>query len=101
MELRQDRRDFFVRQDGGQTTRSFRVRDGSKLWPGLMQDIAVQEEERIQGHILGRSSHLAMDGKMRQKCLHFLGSHVLGVTFLMKEDKASDPAEVRFLGTET
>ena len=66
-----------------------------------MQDIAVQEEERIQGDILGRSCHLGMDGEMAQKCLYFLGAHVLGVTFVVKEDKASDPSKVRFLGAQT
>jgi hypothetical protein len=66
-----------------------------------MQDIAVQEEERLQGDMLGRSCHLGMDGEMRQKCLHCLGSHVIGVTFVVKEDKTSDPSEVRFLGTKT
>ena len=53
MELRQDCHDFLLRKHGRQTARSFHVRDGAKLWPGLMQDIAVQEEERIQGDILG------------------------------------------------
>ena len=101
MELRQDRRDFLLSKHGGQTAWSFRVRDASDLWPGLMQDMAVQEEERIQGNILGRSCHLGMDGEMGQKCLYFLGSHVIGVTFMVKEDKASDPSEVRFLGAET
>ena len=95
MELRQDRRDLLLRKHGRQTARSFRVRDEAELWPGLMQDMAVQEEERIQGNILGRSSHLGMDGEMRQKCLYFLGSHIIGVTFMVKEDKASDPSEVR------
>jgi len=66
-----------------------------------MQDIAIQEEECIQGDILGRSCHLDMDGEMGQKCLHFLDSHVIGVTFVVKEDKASDPSEVRFLGAAT
>src|SRR6476620_2213382 len=101
MELRQDRRDFLLSQHGRQTARSFRVRDGSELWPGLMQDIAVQEEERIQGDILGRSCHLGMDREMAQECLYFLRAHVLGMTFMVKEDKASDPSEVRFLGAET
>jgi hypothetical protein len=66
-----------------------------------MQDIAVQEDERIQGDILGRSCHLGMDGEMGQECLHFLGSHIIGVAFMVKEDKASDPSQVRFLGAET
>ena len=101
MELRQDRRDFLVGKHGRQTARSFRVRDGSDLWPGLMQDVAVQEEERIQGDILGRSCHMGMDGEMGQKFLHFLGSHVIGVTFMVKEDKAFDPSEVRFFCAET
>jgi hypothetical protein len=42
-----------------------------------------------------------MDGEMAQKCLHFLGTHVLGVTFVMKEDKTPDPSKVRCLGAET
>jgi hypothetical protein len=66
-----------------------------------MQDVAVQEEECIQGDILGRSCHLGMNGEIGQKCLHFRGSHVIGVTFMVKEDKASDPSEVGFLGAET
>jgi len=101
MKLRQNRRDFLLSKHGRQTARSLCVRDESELWPGLMQDVAVQEEECIQGDILGRSCHLGMDGEMDQKCLHFLGSHVIGVTFMVKEDKASDPSEVRFLGAET
>ena len=52
-ELRQDCHDFLVSQHGRQTARSLRVRDGATLWPGLMQDRAVQEEERMPGHMLG------------------------------------------------
>ena len=101
MELRQDRRDLLVSKHGRQPARSFRVRDRLELWPGLMQDIAVQEQECMQGDILGRSCHLGMDGEMAQKCLDFLSAHVLGVTFVVKEDKTSDPSKVRFLGAET
>ena len=101
MELRQDRRDLLVRQHGRQPARSFRMRDGFALWPGLMQDRAVQEEERMQGDMLGRSCHMGMDGEMAQKCLDFLGAHVLGMTFVVQEDKAPDPSKVRFLGAET
>ena len=53
MKLRQNRHDFLLSKHGWQTARSSCVRDESALWPGLMQDIAVQEEERIQGNILG------------------------------------------------
>jgi hypothetical protein len=28
-----------------------------------------------------------MDGDMGQKCLHFLGAHVLGVTIVVKVEK--------------
>src|SRR5215475_6421545 len=101
MELRQDCRDLLVCKHGRQTARPFRVRDGLELWPGLIQDVAVQEQECIQGDILGRSCHLGMDREMTYKCLDFLGAHVLGVAFVVKEDKASDPSEVRFLGAET
>jgi hypothetical protein len=101
MELRQDRRDLLVSKHGRQPAWSFRVRDRLALWPGLMQDIAVQEQECMQGDILGRSCHLGMDGEMEQKCLYFLGAHDLGVTFVVQEDKASDSSKVRCLGTET
>ena len=101
MQLRQDRRHFLLGQHGGQTARSFRVRDGSEFWPGLMQHVAVQEEERIQGDILGRSRHLSMYGEVGQKCPYCLGSHVMGVTCMVQEDTASDPSAGRFLGAET
>ena len=38
---------------------------------------------------------------MGQKYLHFLSAHVIGMTFVVKQEKASDPSEVRFLGAET
>src|SRR5687768_3262862 len=38
---------------------------------------------------------------MGQKSLYFLSSHVIGMTFVVKKDKATDPSEVRFLGVET
>ena len=38
---------------------------------------------------------------MGQKCLYFLGSHVMGVTYMVQEDTAADPSEGRFLGAET
>ena len=101
MELRQDRRDFLLGKYGRQTARSFRMRDGSEFWPGLVQDVAVQEEERIQGDILGRRCHPDVDGEVGQKCPHFFGSHIIGVTFVVEEDKASDPSKVRCLGAET
>jgi hypothetical protein len=38
---------------------------------------------------------------MGQKCPYFFGSHIIWVTFVVEEDKASDPSKVRFLGAET
>ena len=52
MELGQDRCDFLLGQHGGHTARSFGVRDESDLWPCLMEHMAGQEEERMQGDML-------------------------------------------------
>jgi hypothetical protein len=65
------RRNFLLGKHRRQTAWSFGVRNGSVIWPGLMQDVAGQEEECIQGDILGRSCHLGMNGETGQKCLHF------------------------------
>ena len=54
IELRQDCHDFLSASTReAAPARSFRVRDGATRWPGVMQDRAVQEQERVQGHILG------------------------------------------------
>lgn len=101
LELRQHRGDFRVRQHGRQPARSFRGREEGGLWPGLMQDIAVQEEERMQGAMLGGSCHPGMDGERAQQGLDVLGAHGLRVTCVVQEDKTSDPSQGRFLGAPT
>jgi len=41
---------------------------------------------------------VALNGKVRDKSLDFLGSHVFGVAFFVKEDVALDPVFVGVFG---
>ena len=44
----------------------------------------VKKQQRAKGLILGRSRHAFLDNEMRQKHLHFRGSHIAWVTLFMK-----------------
>ena len=78
------------------------MHDVSALWPRLMEHVAVEEEERVQSDILGGNfPPERARRKMRQKCSHFLGPHVLWVPFLVEEDKAFDPSKVGFFCADT
>ena len=56
--------------------------------------MTIQKQEGIQGPILGGRCHLVVECQMRQKGADFLGAHLLGMAFVMKQNEAFNSAEV-------
>ena len=55
----------------------------------------------VQGNILRRGSDVVVHRQVRQKGANLLCPYVSGMTFVMEQDKASDPADIGFLSSET
>ena len=62
VELCQHRLDFCLRQDGGEAARALGAFDVLKVGERLSQDVTVEEQQGVEGAILGRGGHLVMDG---------------------------------------
>jgi hypothetical protein len=57
-EMCQDRCDLLLGKDSGQAARAFGVCDAGDRWPLLIQHMAGQKEQCIQGDILGQSGYV-------------------------------------------
>jgi hypothetical protein len=55
--------------------------------------MSVQKQEGIQGAVLRGGGDLLVEGEVDEKSPDLGGSHVLGVAFVVKEDKPFDPTE--------
>jgi hypothetical protein len=70
----------------------WRMRSGAD-W--LTRDpIAVEEENGLEGLILGRGGDVFVDSQVGEEGFDFLGAHFLGVAFAVEEDKAADPIHI-------
>ena len=64
----------------------------------VVKNVAILKEQGAEGLVLGGGGHLIVDGQVGEKGLDFSRAHVAGVTFMVKEDVAFDPAEVACFG---
>ena len=67
-------------------------------WPLDVENLSIEEEQRIEGLVLcGRRDSLA-NRERRQKGRDFRGAPLAGMALAMEENVALDPVEVRLLG---
>jgi hypothetical protein len=97
---RKHRTSLLATQYGGQIGGTFRVRDRQILAQRLQQYFTIEEEQRTQGLVLGRSRNLTFHRKMGKKRAHFSGSKLTGMARAMKEDKATNPSNISIFGTQ-
>ena len=100
-ELCQYGRNFLTGKHGWHPARAFGAFEGIERRKILVQYVTVEKQESIQGNILCRRRDPAVDGQMRQKGADLLGAHLFGMAFLVKQDKASAPANVSLFGALT
>jgi len=60
--------------------------------------MAIEEEERAEGLVLGGSRDMLLCGEVREKSLDFRGAHFGGVALAVKEDEAAHPLDIGLLG---
>jgi len=64
----------------------------------LLQDLAIEEEQRAQRLVLRGRRDVALDGQGTQEPRDLGRAHLGGVTLVVKEDVAADPSDVGLLG---
>jgi len=87
-----------VRQNDGEAFRSLGPDDVVEPWHVLMQDVAVEEQERAQRLVLGRGGYPTFDGQGAEKACDFRRAHLGGMALAVEEDVAADPPDVGLLG---
>jgi len=63
-----------------------------------MQHFSVKEQQRTESLVLGGSGNLTLHRQVSEKGVDFFAAHLLGVSLVVKQDKATDPEKIRFLG---
>src|SRR5262249_20331837 len=63
------------------------------------QHLSIQEQERAQCLVLRRRRHAALDGEGAEESRDLRPPHLQGMPLAVEDDVASDPRDVRLLGT--
>jgi hypothetical protein len=93
--------DFGTGENDRQASGTFRPFDAFDHGQSDVQHIAIEEEEGIEGDVLGGGGDVAYSSKMGEVGADFGNAEVLGVSFAMKSDIASDGGEVGLLPVDT
>jgi hypothetical protein len=101
VQLEDDRAHLVAGQNDGEAFRSPGPDDVVEPWQVLMQDVAVEEQERAQRLVLGRGGHPTFDGQGAEKACDFRRAHLGGMALAVEEDVAADPPDVGLLGAAT
>jgi hypothetical protein len=96
-----DRAHLVSSQDDGEVFRS--LGPDHVIEPGqvLVQDVAVEEQERAQRLVLGGGGNLALDGEGAEEARDLGGAHLGGMALVVDEDAPADPSDVSLLGAAT
>ncbi len=97
-EALQDLAHFGAAQDDWQALGGFGARDVLQPAELMLEDFAVQKQQRAEGLRLGAGAHLPVNRKGGQEAGDLLLAHLVGVAAVVKQDVPADPALVRFLG---
>ena len=98
MDFAEDGTDLLASQDDGQVMRALRVDEVVQPGDVLLEDLAVEKEERAEGLVLRRCRDLPIDGQRRQKVRELRRSHLGRMALAVEEDVAADPGDIRLLG---
>jgi hypothetical protein len=90
--------DFVVGQDRWQSFRSACPDDVIESLERRAEHRVVEEEQRRQRLVLGRSSHVPLDGQAREKLIDRRLAQRQRVLLAVKEDEATNPGDVGPLG---
>jgi len=66
-----------------------------------MQHIAVQEQQRRLGLILGGRRDFSLHRQITQKALNIVCPHILGVTFIVEKNETTGPIQIGLFGADT
>jgi hypothetical protein len=72
-----------------------------QIWKGLIQNLPIQEDERIERLVLSRCRDPPPRCKVRKELLDLFSSHPVRMAKIMKPDKSDDPGDVRLFGAAT
>src|SRR2546426_5028704 len=97
--MRQHGGHFITAQHDGEASRALRAYQALEPWEVDVQDTTVQEEERGQHLILCGGAHPRGDREMREEARHFGAPQFGRVSLPVEENVATDPEDVRFLGS--
>src|SRR5437773_1246690 len=97
--MRQHGGHFITAQHDGEASRALRAHQALEPWEVDVQDTTVQEQERGQRLILCGGAHPRGDREMREEARHFGPSKFGRVSLPVEENVATDPEDVRFLGS--
>jgi hypothetical protein len=64
----------------------------------LMQDVAVEKQQRAQRLVLRRRRHPSFDGERAEKLRDLRRPHFDGMALAVKQDVSADPRDVGLLG---
>ena len=67
---------------------------------GLLEDVAVEEEERRERLVLGRGGDAGMGREVREESVDLPLAHLGRMPLAVEQDEAADPGGVRLLGAE-
>ena len=98
VEPRQQLDDLGARQHHRQLPRLFRPYDRSEVPEFAVQHPPVEERDRVQGLILGRRGHIAVDRQMAQERHDLPLPHLPRMSSARKPNEAANPLDVRLLG---
>ena len=93
--------DFGTGENDWQASGTFRPFDAFDPGQSDVQHIAIEEDEGIEGDVLGGGGDVAYGSKMGEVGADFGNAEVLGMSFAMKSDVASDGGEVGLLRVDT
>ena len=94
----EDRAGLVAREHGGQVLRAFGTDEVVKPRQLDTEDLAIEEEQRVEGLILRGRSYSVANRERRQEGRDFRGAHLGRMALAMEEDVALDPVDVRLLG---
>jgi hypothetical protein len=96
--LVEEKQDLLAGEDSGEAFRFTGAHSLDGLGDFSPEDLAIEEEDGLEGLILGRGSDIFVDSQVGEEGFDFLGAHFLGVAFAVEEDKAADPIHIGLLG---
>jgi hypothetical protein len=63
-----------------------------------LKHIPVKKQQSVERLILGRGGNMPVDCQVSKVSLDLAFSHILRMTFVMEEDKAPNPTDIRLFG---